>query len=764
MRSLNIFLTLLLFACFSANAQTARLQVIHNSPTPTVDIYANGDLLLDNFVFRTATPFIDVPADVPIDLAIAGSNSTSAADAIANFPVQFESGKTYVTVAGGVVGGNPGFNLFVYDMGAETADASSNVGILFFHGSPDAPTVDVVTGGSVLIDDASFGDYAGYLNVPAAQYDIGITPGDDNNNVLAAYNLDLSWWAGNTAVIFASGFLSGENPGFEPWVALSNGGTFPLSAIPVVDNTAKVQIIHNSPTAAAGEVDIYVNDDLLLDHFAFRTATPFVEVPVGVEVNIGVALSTSTSSADAIANFPVTFEAGKRYIAVANGLVGEEPPFTIDIFDMGREQANNPGQFDVAVLHGSPNAPAVDLGVRGIGNVVNDISFGEFADYLSLNTGQYFLDVKPAGSNDVVATFDANITGLGGQSGIAIASGLLGGDPAFTIIVVLADGTVLELNTTELAQVQIIHNSPTPTVDLYVNGDLFYDNFVFRTATPFVSVPANVELNVGVALGNSTSADDILVNFPLTLDNAGRYVVVANGIVGSEPGFNLEVFSHSLISASNPDNVSLLFFHGSPDAPEVDVLANGGVAFDDVSFAEFSGYISVPASSYTLDVTPAADNQTVVASYSADFGFWAGRSAVVFASGFLSGENPGFEPWVALDNGGTFPLPLAPGADALGNPLSLINFGQTNTLSKMEVSPNPADAFVNITFETTSEKVLEFELVSMDGKSLRTVKETVFTGFNQIGFDVSELNNGMYFIQYVDNGMVKNNKIIVNHK
>ncbi|MBN2682532.1 MAG: DUF4397 domain-containing protein, partial [Bacteroidales bacterium] len=58
----------------SLQAQTARLQVIHNSAdnaAQMVDVYANGALLLDDFAFRTATPFIDVPAGINLQVAIA---------------------------------------------------------------------------------------------------------------------------------------------------------------------------------------------------------------------------------------------------------------------------------------------------------------------------------------------------------------------------------------------------------------------------------------------------------------------------------------------------------------------------------------------------------------------------------------------------------------------------------------------------------------------------------------------------------------------
>ncbi|MFK8101256.1 MAG: DUF4397 domain-containing protein, partial [Saprospiraceae bacterium] len=283
------FLFLLSLISMVSFAQTAKVQIIHNAPSPKVDIYANSDLLLNNFTFRTATGYLEVPAGVEINIGVALDDSDSAADAIANFPVTFEDGERYVVVASGIVGGNPGFDLKVFAMGQETADNEDNVGILFFHGSPDAPTVDVVTGGTPIIDNASYGDFQGYLNIPADNtYQLDITPGEDNSTIVASYEADLSFWAGKTAVIFASGFLSGESPAFEPWVALSNGGTFALDQItitPPPPATARVQIIHNAPRP---KVDIYANDDLLLNNFVFREATPYIDVPAGVEINIGV--------------------------------------------------------------------------------------------------------------------------------------------------------------------------------------------------------------------------------------------------------------------------------------------------------------------------------------------------------------------------------------------------------------------------------------------------------------------------------------------
>lgn len=83
-KTLLLLLTMLLSWSW-LSAQTARLQVIHNAPEPTVDIYVNGALLLNDFTFRSATPFIDVPANVVLSIAVAPGTSTSVSDAIATF-------------------------------------------------------------------------------------------------------------------------------------------------------------------------------------------------------------------------------------------------------------------------------------------------------------------------------------------------------------------------------------------------------------------------------------------------------------------------------------------------------------------------------------------------------------------------------------------------------------------------------------------------------------------------------------------------------
>ncbi len=241
MRKLTIFALALAVSAGGAFAQTANVQVIHNSPDPAaaaVDIYLNGELAVPDFAFRAATPVLPLPAEVELVIGIAPGGSSGPGDIIASFPVTLAAGGAYVVMATGVLDaglpGNPdgqdtAFTLKIFD-GQLTSSAAGTVNVLVYHGSPDAPTVDVkVASGPVLVDDLTYGFFAGYLEAPAVDLVLEITPGNDNSTVVVAYDAPLSALNGLGVVVFASGFLGGTSPAFGLFVALPDGTVIPLS-------------------------------------------------------------------------------------------------------------------------------------------------------------------------------------------------------------------------------------------------------------------------------------------------------------------------------------------------------------------------------------------------------------------------------------------------------------------------------------------------------------------------------------------------------
>ena len=224
--------------------------------------------------------------------------------------------------------------------------------------------------------------------------------------------------------------------------------------------TARVQVIHNSADAAAEVVDVWLNDTLLLDNFAFRTASPFIDAPAGVEFTIAIQGPGSTSSANPIWSQNYTLEADETYILIANGIVSPSgynpmPAFDIYVYGMGREQASMPGNTDVLVFHGSTDAPTVDVYETGVGAglIINDLMYTDFAGYLELGTLDYVLEIRDETGTTTVAAYQAPLAtlGLDGAALTVVASGFLNpannsNGAAFGLWVALpAGGNLVEL-------------------------------------------------------------------------------------------------------------------------------------------------------------------------------------------------------------------------------------------------------------------------------------------------------------------------------
>ena len=218
--------------------------------------------------------------------------------------------------------------------------------------------------------------------------------------------------------------------------------------------TARVQVIHNSADLAAQSVDIYLNNDLLLDNFSFRTASPFVDVPAGEEITIGVAPSTSMSASQSIVSYNYNLTEDKKYVLIASGHIspfGYTPlkNFSVEVYDMGRENASNASNTDLLVFHGSTDAPTVDVVETGIGagTIVNNMSYKDFTSYLELSTANYTIDIRDESGLNTVATYQAPLSNLNlmGGAGVVVASGFLNpsknsNGEAFGLFVALPSG------------------------------------------------------------------------------------------------------------------------------------------------------------------------------------------------------------------------------------------------------------------------------------------------------------------------------------
>ena len=523
--------------------------------------------------------------------------------------------------------------------------------------------------------------------------------------------------------------------------------------------TANLQVIHNCPDNGAAVVDVWLNDQLLLNDFSFQDATPYIQAPAGVSFDVTITGPMAPDTTNPVFRKSFNLMSGLDYVVVASGGLAEQAPNNFDLRAFGGQvSTTTPGNVAVKVFHGAYDAPTVDVYEASIpaGTLVDDISFGEDQGYLDLGAIDYALQVRLQ-SLAVVAEYTAPLSGFADSSIVVLATGFVdlngaAGTEPFGLIAVTSGGVVVPLPTQAItpAKLQVIHNcaaTDAATVDVWLNDAALIDDFGFRTASAFIDAPAGVFFDVSIAGAASMDTVGALFQQTFILESGAQYVVVASGTVGSgsySPAtpFTLEVITDARIVSNDPMNVDVLVWHGATDAPTVDVVETSvpaGTIVSAISYGEAQGYLELAELDYILDVEAGG---SVVASYQAPLNSLnlAGNGAIVLASGFLdpSMNNNGeaFGLWVALPSGGALvPLPLATGIEEQGVELPL------------GLYPVPTNGPITLQFDAPVTELVNIEVMALDGSLVYTESLGITAGPNQLNLSLGNLPSGMYMMR-----------------
>jgi hypothetical protein len=195
----------------------------------------------------------------------------------------------------------------------QTPNGSANLRVA--HLSPDAPNVDVYADGSAVLEDVAFGAVSDYLEVPAGDRQVRITPAGDAETTVFEGAVPVE--AGTDYTVAATGELSEEaDRSFEPLV-LEDDNTDPG------DDTARIRLVHASPDAPA--VDVTTGGDMgntLFDGVAYGESG-YVTVPAG-DYTLQVRGDTENNDGDVVASFDVSVEAGGVYTGFAAGYLSPD--------------------------------------------------------------------------------------------------------------------------------------------------------------------------------------------------------------------------------------------------------------------------------------------------------------------------------------------------------------------------------------------------------------------------------------------------------
>ena len=153
------------------------------------------------------------------------------------------------------------------------------------------------------------------------------------------------------------------------------------------------------------------------------------------------------------------------------------------------------------------------------------------------------------------------------------------------------------------ACLNVIHASPdAPAVDVYVDGTKALGDLAFGAASGWVALPAG-EHKVQVTAAGA-EIETAVIDADVTLEEGAAYEVAAIGLLAEIEPQVLQV-NLSEIGAEDEPMARVRVVHASPDAPAVDVaVKDGDILIENLAFPEASDYLSVPATSYDLEVRP----------------------------------------------------------------------------------------------------------------------------------------------------------------
>ena len=189
----------------------------------------------------------------------------------------------------------------------EILDVDTPTSLQVIHASPDAPAVDVVVDGGVLVPNLAFPQATGFVETPAGTYNVAVTVAG-NPGAIAIGPVDLDLAAGVRYSVLAVGELAA----IEPLI---------LSDDPRrVATNAKVRIVHASPTAM--DVDIYVTavgadinaEAPTLENIAFKANTGYLALPAG---DYDVTVTPTATKTAAIGPATISVADGGIYTAIA---------------------------------------------------------------------------------------------------------------------------------------------------------------------------------------------------------------------------------------------------------------------------------------------------------------------------------------------------------------------------------------------------------------------------------------------------------------
>jgi hypothetical protein len=388
-----------------------------------------------------------------------------------------------------------------------------------------------------------------------------------------------------------------------------------------------VRVLHASPDAPA--VDVYVNGAKTVSALGRGAITPYLSLPAGCyRYAIRPAGAAATSKPVLKGAFRV--HDGKAETLAARGFVRH---LKVQVLrDTARAGF---GVAKIRVVHLSPDAPKVDVYVKGGGKVVSRLGYRRQSGYLKVPAGSYTFLVRPAGHRKPTV-IRLHATLQAGKVYTAWALGSLKARHGALPLTGVATEDALPASFAR-TQVRVLHASPdAPGVNVWVNGAKAISSLAFGHAVP--ADGSYLRLPSGPTQLQVRTADDatIVQTVNVTLPPQATLTVAARGTLGtgdSRP-FELGVYADD-VTPTAPGKARVKVVHLSPDAPAVAVFAGATAVIPSLAYPDQSAALDVRRGRYTFDVKVAPAGATVGTLHAR---LRSGTSTAVYAIGLAGGS------------------------------------------------------------------------------------------------------------------------------
>lgn len=197
--------------CYREQPINSAIRIFHASPnTPSVDIYANGNVVVKNLAYKGFSQYLPIPSgNYNVKVYPSGEIITPLINTTIYIP-------EYTIFNLAAIGELPDISLYPIPESVIASNLQRSC-VRFVQLSPNSPAVDIkLSDGTKVINNVNYKEITNYICVPSETYSFIVTTSGSSNVLLAVPNTQLT--SNNYYTIYAIGLVE-ESPYFETLLA-----------------------------------------------------------------------------------------------------------------------------------------------------------------------------------------------------------------------------------------------------------------------------------------------------------------------------------------------------------------------------------------------------------------------------------------------------------------------------------------------------------------------------------------------------------------